>query len=64
VRVRSVVGPGARRCARLGMKEEAVEDLGLLEQVDKGTWESQDDVNCEKAKQNDIDMRYKGGDID
>ena len=64
VRGRSVVEPSARSCARLGMKEEAVEDLGMLEQVDKGTWESQDDVNCEKAKQNDIDMKYEGGGID
>jgi hypothetical protein len=58
-----VVGRNARRGARLGTKKEAVEDLGMLEQVDEGTWESQDDVECEKAKQNDIDMKYEGGGI-
>jgi hypothetical protein len=51
----------ARRCAaRPGTDSEegAGEDLGImLEQVDKGTWESPDDVECEKAKQNeDMDI--------
>ena len=63
VRVRSAVERSARRCARLGTEEEAVEDLGMLEQMGKGTWESQDDVECEKAKQNDIDMKYEDGGI-
>jgi hypothetical protein len=53
-----------RRCARLGTEEEAVEDLVILEQVDKGTRESQDGVECKKAKQNDIDMKYEDGGID
>ena len=39
-------------------RKKPLRDLGteLLEQVDEseGTWESQDDVECEKAKQNDI----------
>ncbi len=48
-----------RRGARLGTEEEAVEDPGVLGQVDKSTWESPDDVECEKAKQNDIDMKYE-----
>ena len=61
MRVRSVVGRNAQRsAARLGTEEEAVvEDLGMLEQVDEGTWESQDDEECEKAKQNEIDMKYE-----
>jgi hypothetical protein len=59
-----VVGHGAQCCARPGTEEEAVEDLGMLEQVDKGTWESQDDVECEKAKQNEFDMKYEDGGID
>lgn len=64
MRVRSVVGRNARCNARLGTEEEAVEDLGILEQVDKAAWESEDDVECEKAKQNDIDMKYEDGGID
>ena len=39
-------------------RKNPLRDLGteLLEQMDEseGTWESQDDVECEKAKQNDI----------
>jgi hypothetical protein len=61
------MGRSARQCARPGAEEEAVEDLGVLEQVDtgKGTWESPDDaVECEKAKQNDVDMKYEDVGID
>jgi hypothetical protein len=50
------------RCA--GTEEETVEELGRLEQADEGTWKSQGDVECEKAKQNDIDMKYKDEVID
>ena len=66
MRVRSVVGRNAQRsAARLGTEEEAVvEDLGMLEQVDESTWESQDDEECEKAKQNEIDMKYEDGGFD
>jgi hypothetical protein len=35
----------------------------MLEQADEGTWESQGDVECEKAEQNDIDMKYEEGDV-
>ena len=63
-----MVGCAVRRCqcARPGTEKETVqvEDLGMLGQVDKGTWESRDGVECEKAKQNNIDMKYEGGDID
>jgi hypothetical protein len=45
-------------------EEEAAEDPGVLEQVDKGAWESPDDVECEKAKQNDIDMKYENWGVD
>jgi hypothetical protein len=64
VRVRSVARRSARRGARLGTEEEAVLVLGVLEQVDEGTWESQDDVECESAEQNEIDMKYEDGGID
>jgi hypothetical protein len=52
---------GRRRGRCAGTEEETVEELGRLEQADEGTWESQGDVECEKAKQNDIDMKYKDG---
>jgi hypothetical protein len=55
---------GRRRGPCAGTEEETVEELGRLEQADEGTWESQGDVECEKAKQNDIDMEYKDGVID
>jgi hypothetical protein len=64
MRVRSVVGRNALRDARPRMEEEAVEDRGMLEQVDKGTWESQDNIECEKTKQDDIDMKYEEGGIE
>lgn len=35
-----------------------------MEQADEGTWESQGDVECEKAKQNDIEVKYKDEVID
>lgn len=44
-----------------GTEEEAVEDLVMLEQMDKGTWKSRDGVDCEKAKQISIDMKYEDG---
>jgi hypothetical protein len=49
------------RCA--GTEEGAVENLRMSEQADEGTWESQGDVECEKAEQNDIDTKYEEGDI-
>jgi hypothetical protein len=55
-----VVGRCAGRCA--GTEEEAIEKLGRLEQANKGTWESQDDVECEKAKQDNIYMKHEDGD--
>ena len=70
MRVRSVIrrSASARRGAArpgTGSEEGAGEDLGIvLEQVDKGTRESPDDVEREKAKQNDIDMKYEGMGID
>jgi len=47
-----------------GTEEEAVEELGRLKQADEGTWERQGDVEGKKAKQSDIDMKYKDGVID
>lgn len=35
----------------------------MLEQ-DKDTWEGPDDVECKKADQTDIDVRYEGGDVE
>lgn len=35
-----------------------------MEQADEGTWERQGNVECEKAKQNDIDVKYEDGVID
>jgi hypothetical protein len=70
VHVRSVIrrsASGRRGAARPGTDSEegAGEDLGnVLEQVDKGTRESPDDVECEKAKQNDIDIKYEDMGID
>jgi hypothetical protein len=62
------MGRSARRgAARPGTDSEegAGEELGImLEQVDNGTRESPDDVECEKAKQNDIDMKYEDMGID
>jgi hypothetical protein len=55
---------GRRRDRCAGTEEETVEELGRLEQADEGTWESQGDVECEKAKQNDIDVKYKDGVVD
>jgi hypothetical protein len=57
-----MMGRRQGRCA--GTEKETVEELGRLEQADSGTWESQGDVECEKAKQNDIDMKYKDRVID
>jgi hypothetical protein len=55
---------GRRRGCCAGTEEETVEELGRLEQADESTWESQGDVECEKAKQNDIDMKYEDGVVD
>jgi hypothetical protein len=55
---------GRRRGRCAGTEEETVEELGRLEQADEGTWESQGDVECEKAEQNDIDVEHKDGVID
>jgi hypothetical protein len=49
------------RCA--GTEEEAIENLRMLEQADEGAWESQSDVESEKAKQNDIYLKYEERDI-
>jgi hypothetical protein len=55
---------GRRRGCFAGTEEETVEEFGGLEQADEGTWERQGDVECEKAKQNDINMKYEDGVID
>ena len=57
-----MVGRRRGRCA--GTEEEPVEELGRLEQADEGTWEGQGDVEGEKAKQDDVDMKYKDGVVD
>jgi len=55
---------GCRLGRSTGTEEEAVEELGRLKQADEGTWERQGDVEGKKAKQSDIDMKYKDGVID
>jgi hypothetical protein len=52
---------GRRLRRRAGTEEEAVKELGGLEQADEGTWECQHDVEREKAEQNDVDMKDKDG---
>jgi hypothetical protein len=59
-----VEGGRRERCGGAGAEEEAVEELGWLEQADEGTWESQGDVDGKEAKQNNIYMKYKEGNID